>query len=84
MSMEHWWSDTDRGKLKYSVKNLSQCHPAHYVLQTDRSRASVLKRRRLTALDTDGKMSVAEGTAWTGKGKGKGHPTTGLEGPEGE
>jgi hypothetical protein len=23
--MEDWWNDTDRGKLKYSVKKLSQC-----------------------------------------------------------
>ena len=26
MSMEHWWNDTDRGKPKYSEKNLSQWH----------------------------------------------------------
>jgi hypothetical protein len=25
MSMEQWWNDTDRGKVKYSNKNLSQC-----------------------------------------------------------
>ena len=25
MSMEQWWNDTDRGKLKYWEKNLSQC-----------------------------------------------------------
>jgi hypothetical protein len=24
--MEHWWNETDSGKLKYSEKNLSQCH----------------------------------------------------------
>jgi hypothetical protein len=24
--MEHWWNETDRGKQKYSGKNLSQCH----------------------------------------------------------
>jgi hypothetical protein len=24
--MEHWWNGTDRGKLKYLEKNLSQCH----------------------------------------------------------
>ena len=29
MSMEHWWNDTDRGKLKYKEKNLSQCHFVH-------------------------------------------------------
>jgi hypothetical protein len=30
MSVEHWWNDTDREKLKYSEKNLShyyfECH----------------------------------------------------------
>ena len=26
MGMEHWWNDTDRGKLKYWERNLSQCH----------------------------------------------------------
>jgi len=25
MSMEQWWNDTDRGKLKDSEINLSQC-----------------------------------------------------------
>jgi hypothetical protein len=30
MSMEQWWNYTDRGKLRYSEKNLSQCHSAHY------------------------------------------------------
>jgi len=24
--MEKWWNDSDRLKLKYSQKNLSQCH----------------------------------------------------------
>jgi hypothetical protein len=24
--MEHWWNNVDRGKLKDSDKNLSQCH----------------------------------------------------------
>jgi hypothetical protein len=27
--MEHRWNETDRGKPKYSGKNLSQCHFAH-------------------------------------------------------
>jgi hypothetical protein len=27
--MEHRWNDIDRGKPKYSVKNLSQCHFVH-------------------------------------------------------
>jgi hypothetical protein len=25
MSMQHWWNETDREKLKYLKKNLSQC-----------------------------------------------------------
>ena len=29
MSMEQWWKDTDRGKLKYWEKNLSHCHFYH-------------------------------------------------------
>jgi len=24
--MDHWWDDTDRGKLKYLEKNLSHCY----------------------------------------------------------
>jgi hypothetical protein len=27
--MEHWWNDTDRGKLRYSAENLSQWHIVH-------------------------------------------------------
>jgi hypothetical protein len=27
--MEHRWNDIDRGKPKYSGKNLSQCHFVH-------------------------------------------------------
>jgi len=26
MSMEQWWNDTDRGKLKCWEKSLSECH----------------------------------------------------------
>ena len=26
MSMEQWWNDTDRGKLKFRDENISQCH----------------------------------------------------------
>jgi hypothetical protein len=26
IKMEHWWNVTDRGKLKYSDKELPQCH----------------------------------------------------------
>ena len=30
MSMEQWWNDTDRGKLKYRERNLSQCHSVQH------------------------------------------------------
>jgi hypothetical protein len=26
----HWWNNTDREKLKYSEKNLTQTHFVHY------------------------------------------------------
>jgi len=26
MCLEYWWNDTDRGNLKYSEKDLFQCH----------------------------------------------------------
>jgi len=29
MSMDHWWNDTERGKLKYLEKNLPQSHFLH-------------------------------------------------------
>jgi hypothetical protein len=28
--MKHWWNEIDRGKSKYSGKNLSQCHFVHH------------------------------------------------------
>jgi hypothetical protein len=31
MGMEHWWNGTDRGKLKYWERNLSQCHFIHHI-----------------------------------------------------
>jgi hypothetical protein len=34
--MEHWWNDTDRGKLKYWEKNLSQYHFVHHKTHMDR------------------------------------------------
>jgi hypothetical protein len=35
MSMEHWWNDTDRGKLKYLEENLSKCRIVHYKCDID-------------------------------------------------
>jgi hypothetical protein len=32
---EHWWNDTDKGKLQYLEKNLSQYYAAHYKPPTD-------------------------------------------------
>jgi hypothetical protein len=34
-SMEHWWSDTDRGKPTYLEKTLSQCPFAHHKSHMD-------------------------------------------------
>jgi hypothetical protein len=28
--MDHRWNETDKGKPKYSEKNLSQCHFVHH------------------------------------------------------
>jgi hypothetical protein len=33
--MEHRWNEIDRGKSKYSEKNLSQCHFAHHKSHMD-------------------------------------------------
>jgi hypothetical protein len=33
--IEHRWNGTDRGKLKYSRKNLSQCHFVHHKSHMD-------------------------------------------------
>jgi hypothetical protein len=35
MSMENWWNDTDRGKLKFSEKNLPQWHSVHLKSHVD-------------------------------------------------
>ena len=29
INMEHWWKGTDRGEMKYSVKNLPHYHFIH-------------------------------------------------------
>jgi hypothetical protein len=33
--MEHRWNETDRGKPKYSGKNLAQCHFVHHKSHMD-------------------------------------------------
>jgi hypothetical protein len=33
--MKYEWNETDRGKPKYSGKNLSQCHFIHHKSQMD-------------------------------------------------
>jgi hypothetical protein len=33
--MKQQWNDTDRRKLKYSKKNVSQCHFVHHKPHTD-------------------------------------------------
>jgi hypothetical protein len=35
LSMEHWWNDTDRGKLKCREKKLSQCLFLHHKAHID-------------------------------------------------
>jgi hypothetical protein len=34
--MEHRWNEIDRGKPKYSERNLSQCHFVHHKSHMDR------------------------------------------------
>ena len=33
--MEYQWNEIDRGKPKYSVRNLSQCHVVHHTSHMD-------------------------------------------------
>jgi hypothetical protein len=35
MNVEQWWNDTDRGKLKYSEKTLSECYFVHHKFHMD-------------------------------------------------
>jgi len=40
--VEKWWNNTDRGKQKYSEKNLSQCHFVHHEFHLDLPRIELL------------------------------------------
>ena len=47
--MEHWYGDTDRGKLKYwGMKNLCQCHFAINLTWTDQGSKPSLRGERDT------------------------------------
>jgi len=35
MSMGHWWNNTEKGKPKYSGKNISQCHSVYHISHMD-------------------------------------------------
>jgi len=35
MSVEHWWNDSDRGKLRHWERNLSKCHFFHHKRHVD-------------------------------------------------
>ena len=48
MSMQHWWNDTERGKLKCSETNCPSLTLSHQ-LTLDRTRVSAVGGRRLTA-----------------------------------
>jgi hypothetical protein len=48
MSVENWWSDAGRGKLKYLEKNMSHCHCVHHIslrLVRDQTHTSTAKGR---------------------------------------
>jgi hypothetical protein len=63
MSLEHWWNDTDRGKLKYCERYLSM---EHWWNDTDRG-------NRSTGRDTcpSATLSITDST-WTGLGANPG------------
>jgi len=35
MSVDYWWNETEKGKLKYLGRNLTQCHFVHHKFQMD-------------------------------------------------
>jgi len=60
MGMEHWWNDTDRGKLKYLERNLSQCHFVYHKSHMDCLASKPVLRGERSATDR-----LSHGTAYT-------------------
>jgi len=48
--MEHWWNDDDRGKPKYSAKNLSQCHFVHHISDLENNAGLRVEKPPTTSL----------------------------------
>jgi hypothetical protein len=63
--MENLWNGNDRDKQKHAKKNLSQCyfvyHKSHSDWPPDRTQASAMSGRRLTALKTKIRLNYIEG-----------------------
>jgi hypothetical protein len=58
--VEHLWDEADRGKPKYSKKNLSHCHFATNLTWTElESNASLRGERLLTTIWSHGAASKA-------------------------
>jgi hypothetical protein len=44
--MDHWWNETERGKLKYLGRNLTYCYFVHHKSQMDGSKTEPLLQWR--------------------------------------